>query len=122
MSPPDESQFASFTWQQRWNDSTQTAAISQSGSRLMFVNCMGSVEIDMDDAPCLVRQLRASADALDRTVQQHHQALLQANLRSILRKLAASWWSAGDTVDERQPPYGEAEAEADILALLSSVE
>lgn len=67
-----ENVYAKMAWLKRFNNVSQTAYLGAlEGKRVFAVGVMGSVTIDVEDIPHLVRQLRDLTDALEKYHRDH---------------------------------------------------
>lgn len=73
-------EFASMTWQSRWNDNEGAcAAISQSGPDVMLITPMGSVRLDLrndQDIQSFCQQMKISLDLLKKTKADYDSVML----------------------------------------------
>lgn len=82
-----EQQFADFTWESRWNKNQGvSAAISQSGSKVMLATAMGVVSFDLagphDDIKAFSHMMTQALQMLQKTKQEYDDVM------SSLRKVA----------------------------------
>lgn len=85
-------QFADFTWQKRWNQSSENsaaAALTQSGGEYCLLTCMGFVNFEDDDATTLIKNLEAAVEILKDKFTRTNAEIAARELMRQSKKIAA---------------------------------